>query len=120
MNTEEHDDLWILLEKARTPQPSPFFSRNVLRAIREQQHTRSPGLAGWLRRWRVPALSAGLAFGAAALMFNQLDQPDSVALLAQIPSKIPYGSKIPASNRLRFVIRRVRCSIRRRFGGKDR
>ena len=33
---EEHDELWQLLGKANQPQPSPFFSRNVLRAIREE------------------------------------------------------------------------------------
>ena len=35
MNTEEHDDLWRLLGKAKAPAVSAFFSRNVLRAIRE-------------------------------------------------------------------------------------
>jgi hypothetical protein len=89
MNPEEHDDLWQLLGKARAPQPSPFFSRNVLRAVREQEHDRPAGLAGFFRKWRVPAVSAGLVFAAAALMLNRVDQPDSVTLLAQQVSASP-------------------------------
>jgi hypothetical protein len=89
MNTEEHDDLWQLLGKARTPQPSAFFSRNVLRAVRQQEQVQPVGLLGFLRKWRVPALSAGLVFAAALLMFSQFDQPDSVSLLAQQVSASP-------------------------------
>ena len=89
MNPEEHDDLWHLLGKARAPQPSPFFSRNVLRVLREQEHDRSTGLAGFFRKWRVPAVSAGLVFAAAALVLNRVDQPDSVTLLAQQVSASP-------------------------------
>ena len=44
MNTEEHDDLWQLLGKARTPSVSPFFSRNVVRAAREDQATILTGI----------------------------------------------------------------------------
>jgi hypothetical protein len=89
MNTEEHDDLWQLLGKARTPDPSAFFSRNVLRAVREQEPAPAAGLRGFLRKWRVPALSAGLVFAAAALMFSPFEQADSVTLLAQQVSASP-------------------------------
>ena len=42
---EEHDELWQLLGQARQPQVSPFFSRNVLRAIRKEEAS-APGLLG--------------------------------------------------------------------------
>ena len=48
MNTEEHDDLWHLLGKAKVPEVSPFFSRNVLRALRETA-PENGGVLGWLR-----------------------------------------------------------------------
>jgi hypothetical protein len=89
MNPEEHDDLWHLLGKARAPQPSPFFSRNVLRTLRNQGQSRPTGIFGLLRKWRVPAVTAGLVFAAAALMLNRVDQPDSVTLLAQEVSVSP-------------------------------
>ena len=57
MNTEEHDDLWQLLGRAKAPAASPFFSRNVLRAIREEEQER-PGFFAWLRQhWQVTAIS---------------------------------------------------------------
>lgn len=89
MNTEEHDDLWRLLGNARRVQPSPFFSRNVLRAIRQQEQPAPLGWSGFFRKWRLPALSAAVVFAAAALMFQPFDQPDSVALLAQQVSASP-------------------------------
>jgi hypothetical protein len=89
MNTEEHDDLWHLLGKARAPEPSPFFSRNVLRAVRERENTVGAGLRGFLRKWRLPALSAGVVFAAAVLMLNPLEQTDSVSSLAQQVSASP-------------------------------
>ena len=52
MNTEEHDDLWELLGKARQPAPSPFFSRNVLREVRGLQQERRPAWLSFLLRWQ--------------------------------------------------------------------
>ncbi|HEV7402564.1 MAG TPA: hypothetical protein VGO11_06555 [Chthoniobacteraceae bacterium] len=52
MNTEEHDDLWELLGKARQPAPSPFFSRNVLREVRGLQQERRSFWAGFFFRWQ--------------------------------------------------------------------
>ena len=54
----ENDALWCLLGKARQPEVSPFFSRNVLREIRQAQPPRAP-----LLRWLAPAAYALLAFG---------------------------------------------------------
>ena len=56
MNPEDNDKLWALLGEAKPPQVSPFFSRNILRSIREGE-TATPasrfrlGLAGVFRRW---------------------------------------------------------------------
>lgn len=52
MNTEDHDDLWELLGKARQPAPSPFFSRNVLREVRGLQQERRTVWASLFFRWR--------------------------------------------------------------------
>ena len=58
MNSDEHDDLWCLLGKARQPTVSPFFSRDVIREVRGLQQERV-GFFSWLRRhWQVPALGA--------------------------------------------------------------
>lgn len=46
---EQHDDLWRLLGKAKPVKGSPFFSRNVLRAIRAEAPAREVGFVEWLR-----------------------------------------------------------------------
>lgn len=56
MNSEEHDDLWHLLGKARQPTVSPFFSRNVIREVRNIQQDQ-PGFFAWIRRhWQLTAI----------------------------------------------------------------
>ena len=60
MNHDEHDDLWRLLGKAKEPTVSPFFARNVLRAVREETQETS-GFLCWLRgakSWRRASLGA--------------------------------------------------------------
>lgn len=58
MNREDHDDLWELLGKARQTPVSPFFSRNVLREIRNEPQ-RAPGLLDWLRlHWRLASVGS--------------------------------------------------------------
>jgi hypothetical protein len=37
MNTDDNDKLWELLGKTRQPSVSPFFARNVLRAVRQEK-----------------------------------------------------------------------------------
>ncbi|RYD63508.1 MAG: hypothetical protein EOP84_33595 [Verrucomicrobiaceae bacterium] len=70
MNSEEHDDLWHLLGKARQPTVSPFLSRDVIREVRNLQQERV-GFFAWLRRhWKVPALGACAAVVIAAITFN--------------------------------------------------
>jgi hypothetical protein len=42
MKADDNDKLWELLGEARPPAVSPFFSRNILRAIRQEEEARPP------------------------------------------------------------------------------
>ena len=65
MNHDEHDNLWELLGRTRTPKARPAFVQNVLRAVRMSEPEREPGFVEWLRRG-----TNWLAFaGAAAVVF---------------------------------------------------
>ncbi len=90
MNTDEHDDLWSLLGKAKAPLASPFFSRNVLRAIREEAPEKR-GVFGWLRaRWRLAAVGACMLIAAGVALTPRGEQPDQATmLLAQEVSQSP-------------------------------
>ncbi len=81
MNTEEHNDLWCLLGKARAPVVSPFFSRNVLRAIREEARDKM-GIFGWLHaRWQVVAVGACVLIVAGIALVPSAEQPDTATML---------------------------------------
>jgi hypothetical protein len=54
----ENDDLWNLLGKANHREASPFFTRNVLREIRQASKP-----AWFLPRWLAPAAFAAIAVG---------------------------------------------------------
>src|SRR6266700_3174794 len=58
MNREEDPPLWDLLGRSKGPTPSPFFARNVVRAVRAET-SEKPGLMAWFNVPRlVPAFSA--------------------------------------------------------------
>jgi hypothetical protein len=90
MNNEEQDDLWELLGRAKAPVASPFFSRNVLRAIREEEQEK-PGFFFWLRsHWQVAAISTcAVAIAASFAFVQQAHQPDPELVLAQEVSVSP-------------------------------
>jgi len=94
MNTEEQDDLWQLLGRSKAPVASPFFSRNVLRAIREEKQEK-PGFFSWLRRpWQVTAIGTCTVAVVASVAFVmqpqiQTRQPDPVLVLVQEVSVSP-------------------------------
>jgi hypothetical protein len=89
MNTEEHDDLWDLLGRAKETKASPFFSRNVLRAIRESE-SQPTGLFVWLRtRWSLAAIAAGVVAVAAVVAIDRADRPDPLIVLASQVSASP-------------------------------
>lgn len=50
MKQDEHDELWHLLGKARTPKERPFFAAKVLRAVENEQRQPSGGLLVSIRR----------------------------------------------------------------------
>lgn len=96
MNTDEQDDLWRLLGKAQAPSVSPFFSRNVLRAIREEKQEK-PSLLAWLH-WRwftlgasacVLLLASGVALRHPSSHSQQPPTDASVVMLAQQVSTSP-------------------------------
>lgn len=92
MNTDEHDDLWRLLGQARTQTPSPFFSRNVLRAIREERAEKT-GVFAWLRRhWQLGALSTCAALAAALVLTPGPERADqsTAALAESVAQSIDY------------------------------
>lgn len=67
MKREDDQQLWDLLGQARAPQLSPFFARNLVRAVR-QAPQRGIWLRGWLRLRRlVPAAAIAAAVVAALL-----------------------------------------------------
>jgi hypothetical protein len=86
---DEKDDLWRLLGKVREPQVSPFFSRDVLRAIREEAPVRVSVLDWLRRRWRVAAIGLSAVALAGGFAWRAADQPDHLAVLAQEVSSSP-------------------------------
>jgi hypothetical protein len=58
MKREDDEKLWDVLGHSAEPPVSPFFARNVLRKIREEQAESAPR-RHWALRWLVPA--AGMA-----------------------------------------------------------
>ena len=67
---DEKDQLWDLLGKARKTEVSPYFTRKVLRAVREE---RKPAFSFFiLLRWLVPASAcAALVIGGSAYFWQQ-------------------------------------------------
>ncbi|MBA3560682.1 MAG: hypothetical protein H0W30_19050 [Gemmatimonadaceae bacterium] len=67
MKREDDQELWDLLGKAPQPAPSPFFSRNVVRKVREQGDWRDI-IARWFTSGKlIPATAVALAVGFAAM-----------------------------------------------------
>src|SRR5580698_6024670 len=94
MNTEEQDDLWRLLGKARTPSISPFFSRNVVRAAREstrESQGKRSGVVAWLRgHWAIAAVGAcAILVSGFVLIPRPAPQSEQINLLAKQFSTSP-------------------------------
>ena len=68
MNPNEDPELWNLLEKAREPKVSPYFSRNVLRALRSELEYPAPqSLWKRIQSW-VSLPNRRVSLGVAGLM----------------------------------------------------
>lgn len=82
-NDPELEKVWELLNSAKTVEPSPFFSRNVLREVRRIE---DEGRAGWLSQVKAyfsasalrPAILGAATCAAVALAVVLTSNPDSV------------------------------------------
>ena len=61
MNDPECDELWEVLGKARSADPSPFFAAKTVAAVRKLQADRRAFLANWARFGLPGALAGALA-----------------------------------------------------------
>jgi hypothetical protein len=77
MNRDEDPQLWDLLGRSKGVAPSPFFARNVVRAVRAEIPERH-NLSGWFNLRRlIPALSVAAAVAIAAFTFQVLHHQGS-------------------------------------------
>ena len=87
-DSEEQDDLWQLLGRAKTPAVSPYFARNVLREIRQTPQEKAGVLSWLLGRWRVVSLGC-MAAVLVALNAVQLIAPHPVASQSSLVAVAP-------------------------------
>lgn len=106
MNTDDHDeqdDLWCLLGKAKEPAPSPMFSRNVLRAIREEAQER-PSVFSWLRgHWQVAAVGACAVVISGFVMFPQEEKKRVQPMEDSRDNTIVLAEKISQSSDFQVI-----------------
>ena len=81
MEPEEQDEIWKLLGKARPVTVSPFFSRNVLRALRQSQTPPRTFLS--FLNWKICS-SAAVLFLALSLYFGGVFSPEPSAQMANV------------------------------------
>jgi hypothetical protein len=77
MKREDDEQLWDLLGRNPEPKISPFFARNVLRQVREEQSQRARAWV-WLRRL-IPATGLALAIIAAMIFMRDQSPPEVLA-----------------------------------------
>ncbi|MBA2622995.1 MAG: hypothetical protein H0U88_05165 [Chthoniobacterales bacterium] len=87
MEREDDQKLWDLLGEAPQPFVSPFFSRNVIRRVREVGGWRET-VTGWFTSRRlIPATALALAIGFAAVSIQPAadkeadDLPEAVSVI---------------------------------------
>jgi hypothetical protein len=77
MKREDDPQLWDLLGHSKAPQPSAFFARNVLRAVRSQQPESGPVFSWFKLRRLIPALSAAVVLAVGAVTVQSLQRQHS-------------------------------------------
>ena len=93
--SDENDDLWRLLGKARPPAVSPFFSRDVLRVVRNLRQEQPGFFATLRRRWQLTlaTAAAGCIVAVAASQFIggnlRNNQPDALTEIVEQVSDSP-------------------------------
>jgi hypothetical protein len=83
MKREDDEKLWDVLGRSAEPKMSPFFARNVLRKIREEQPEASPR-RWWMPQWLVPVAGVAVVIIAALTFPSHLIQRDQPQSSAQI------------------------------------
>jgi len=90
MNTDEHDELWRLLGKAKKSEVSPFFARNILRECRTRKHQQHNLFAWLLRKWRLALLTCSavalLGVGFAPALFRKPAATPPALAQQQVPA----------------------------------
>jgi hypothetical protein len=96
----EGDDVWNLLGHARSVSVSPYFSRRVLREIRQvpSRHLLPPFLLRWLSAGALAVLTAGFLLNLAPVsspdlvgnaefnvLFDKVAGIDSLAVVEEFP-----------------------------------
>jgi hypothetical protein len=107
MNHDEHDDLWQLLGKARPPRISPFFSRNVLRAIREEQPERRGGWLGALwRHWRSASVAVVVlaVFAGVSIQTDRRHLAEANAALDEAAHEVASSPDFPVIENLDMLL----------------
>jgi hypothetical protein len=61
MNDQERDQLWSLLGRAKSVEPSPFFAAKVVACVRKVKDDRRKFWANWLRFGLPGAVAGALA-----------------------------------------------------------
>lgn len=97
MDSDEKDDLYHLLGRSKRIEPSPYFVRNVLRAVRQQPRS---SWRSWLLFPRLAAVAAVilLAFGTFLLKDNSenaaladLTNPTDFEVVTNLDDLIAYA-----------------------------
>jgi hypothetical protein len=72
MEREDDPQLWDLLRHSKVPVPSPFFARNVVRAVRNDSSSTDTAPSWFSLRRLVPSFSALAAIVIAVFTLNTL------------------------------------------------
>jgi hypothetical protein len=102
MNPNEDPELWNLLGKAREPKVSPYFSRNVLRALRLELEQQVQGsfldqVQAWIslpERWVPLGLAGAICLSSAFFLPGRHEtlRQDHINQIAQVIAASPdYG-----------------------------